>query len=64
MSGVLVIFEDRAGKISRISWEAVAAGHKLAASLGLPVTAAVIGAATESLAAETASKITGKVIRV
>ena len=33
MSGVLVVIEDRAGKISRISWEAVAAGQKLATAL-------------------------------
>jgi electron transfer flavoprotein alpha subunit len=64
MSGVLVIIEDRAGKIGRISWEAVSAGQKLAAALGLPTTAAVIGAATEPLAAETAARITGKVTRV
>jgi electron transfer flavoprotein alpha subunit len=64
MSGILVIIEDRVGKISRISWEAVAAGQKLAASLSLPLTAAVIGAQTESLAAETSTKLAGKVIRV
>jgi electron transfer flavoprotein alpha subunit len=64
MSGVLVVIEDRSGKISRISWEAVAAGQKLAASLGLPLSTALIGSQTESLAAETSTKFSGKVLRV
>ena len=64
MSGVLVVIEDRAGKISRISWEAVAAGQKLATALGLSLSAALIGSQTESLAAETSTKFSGKVIRV
>jgi electron transfer flavoprotein alpha subunit len=64
MSGVLVVIEDRSGKISRISWEAVAAGQKLAASLGMPLAAALIGQQTESLATETSTKLSGKAIRV
>ena len=64
MSGVLVVIEDRSGKISRISWEALAAGQKLAASLGLPLSAALIGLQTESLATETSTRFSGKVIRV
>jgi electron transfer flavoprotein alpha subunit len=64
MSGVLVVIEDRSGKISRISWEALAAGQKLASSLGLPFSAALIGLQTESLAAEISTKFSGKVIRL
>jgi electron transfer flavoprotein alpha subunit len=64
MSGVLVVIEDRSGKISRISWEAVAAGQKLASSLGLPLSAALIGSQTESLAADTSTKFSGNVLRV
>jgi len=64
MSGVLVIIEDRSGKISRISWEALAAGQKLAASLGLPLAAVLIGSQIQSLAAETSTKFSGKLIRV
>ena len=56
MSGILVIFEPRAGRISRISWEALAAAQKLAAAQSLTITAAIIGADTESLAAEIAAK--------
>jgi electron transfer flavoprotein alpha subunit len=64
MSGVLVLVEHRAGKIARISWEAVAAGQRLGAQLGLPVGAAIVGSETESLAAEIATKVPGKVVRV
>jgi electron transfer flavoprotein alpha subunit len=56
MSGILVIFEPRAGRISRISWEALAAGQKLAAAQSLTITAAIIGSDTESLAAEIPAK--------
>jgi len=56
MSGILVVFETRAGRISRISWEALAAAQRLAAAQNLTVTAAIVGADTESLAAEIASK--------
>ena len=56
MSGILVIFEQRAGRISRISWEALAAAQKLAAAQSLTITAAILGSDTESLAAEIAAK--------
>ena len=47
MSGVYVVLEDRGGRISRISWEAVAAANILAAQSGAKATAIVIGAQTE-----------------
>jgi electron transfer flavoprotein alpha subunit len=40
---VLVVMEQRAGKWNRMSFEALAAGHKLAQSFGVPVQAAVLG---------------------
>jgi electron transfer flavoprotein alpha subunit len=64
MSGILVVFEQHEGHISRIGWEALAAGQRLSAQLGLPVSAAVIGADTESLAAEIAARPLAKVLRV
>ena len=64
MSCVLVVLEERGGKISRISWEAVAAGQRLGAQLDLPVSATVIGDQTESLAAEVATRFPGRVVRV
>ena len=56
MSGILVVVEEHAGRIARISWEAVAAGQRLGAQLGLPVSAAILGAETESLAGEFAAR--------
>jgi len=62
MSGILVVAEQRAGRISRISWEALAAAHRLGDAR--TVTAVVLGAETETPAAELAAKISGKVLRV
>jgi electron transfer flavoprotein alpha subunit len=42
MSSVLVFLEIKNREISRISWEAMAAGHQLAASLGIPIDLAVV----------------------
>jgi len=64
MSGIYVVLEDRDGRVSRASWEALAAGQKLAAQSGGAVTAVVIGASTESLADEASSRSVSKVIRV
>jgi electron transfer flavoprotein alpha subunit len=64
MSGILVVIEDRAGRISRISWEALAAGQRLAAQTGSTVTAVLLGADTAALASEVASRAVAKVIRV
>ena len=61
---ILLVLEDRDGKVSRISWEAFAAAQQLGASLSMPVSAVVIGAQTGALAAEVASRHVGKVIRV
>ncbi|HEX4029507.1 MAG TPA: electron transfer flavoprotein subunit alpha/FixB family protein [Terracidiphilus sp.] len=59
---VLLVLEERGGRISRTSWEAAAAALRLAPAES--VTAVVIGAQTESLAAEAAAKAFGKVVRV
>jgi len=64
MSGILVIIEQREGRIARISWEAVAAGQRLAAQLNLPISAVILGSDTESLAAEIATRPVAKVLRV
>ena len=64
MSGVLVVLEERDGKVSRASWEALAAGQFLAGKGNEPATAVVIGANTEATAAEAAGKAVKKVIRV
>jgi electron transfer flavoprotein alpha subunit len=62
MSGVLVVMEQRAGRLARINWEALAAAHRLGAPAA--VTAVIAGAQTEAPAAEIAAKGPGKVLRV
>jgi len=64
MSSVLVVMEQRAGRIARIGWEALAAGQRMGSQLGLPVSAAIVGAQTESLAAEIATRPIDKVVCV
>ena len=64
MSGVWVVLEERGGRMSRISWEAVAAAQQLASQAGLAVNAVLPGAQTETLAAEAAAKALGKVVRL
>jgi len=64
MSGVLVVLEERDGRVSRASWEALAAGQFLGGKTNEPVSAAVMGANTEATAAEAAGKAVGKVLRV
>ena len=62
MSGVMVVLEDREGRVTRLSWEAAAAARRIAAQA--PVIAAVVGAQTEALAAEAAAQGLARVIRV
>jgi electron transfer flavoprotein alpha subunit len=64
MSGVWVVIEQREGRMGRISWEAVAAGIRLGAQLNVPINAAVVGATSESAAAEVAAKALTRVVRV
>ena len=51
---VLVILEQRGGKWNRLSFEALAAGQKIAEARNLPVSAAVLGSGIEPLAQEAA----------
>ena len=64
MSGILVVLEDREGRIGRISWEAVAAAIQLSSIATEPVHAVVVGADTAALAAEVAAKAVSGVIRM
>src|SRR5580692_6454853 len=59
---VLLVLEESNGKIKRASWEALAAALRLGPAES--ITAVVIGAQTEALAAEAAAKKVGKVIRM
>jgi electron transfer flavoprotein alpha subunit len=63
MSGILVVLEERDGRVSRASWEALAAGQHLAGKGNEPVSAVVLGANTEATAAEAATKDVARVIK-
>ena len=59
---IFLVLEESGGRIKRVSWEALAAALRLGPRES--VTAVVIGAQTEALAAEAAAKGVGKVVRV
>lgn len=62
MSGVFVVMESRGDRVARIGWEALAAAQRLGDAAS--ITAVVLGARTEAVAAEIAAKAPGKVLRV
>jgi electron transfer flavoprotein alpha subunit len=64
MSGVLVLMEQRGGAWSRMSFEALAAGQQLAATLNMDCSAAVVGENVEALASELSQKKLAKVYPV
>jgi electron transfer flavoprotein alpha subunit len=61
---ILVIVEQRDGKLNRVSWETIAAGQAIAAATGWTLEAAVAGANTSASAAEVAAKKVAKVYAV
>jgi electron transfer flavoprotein alpha subunit len=58
---ILVVMEQQAGQIHKMSWETLAAGQQLAAALGQEVEAAVVGKGSSALAAEAAQKKASKI---
>jgi len=58
---ILVIVEQREGKLNRVSWETLTAGQALAAETGWTLEAAVAGSGVTSLANEIAGKKVAKV---
>lgn len=56
---ILVVVEQREGKLNRVSWETIAAGQALSAATGWALEAAVVGAAP--IAGEVAQKKVAKV---
>ena len=58
---ILVIAEQREGKLNRVSWETVTAGQALAADTGWALEAAVVGASVGDCATELAAKKLAKV---
>ncbi len=61
---ILVIVEQREGKLNRASWETITAGQAIAAATGWPLEAAVVGSGVASIAAEVAGKKVAKVYDV
>lgn len=61
---ILVIMEQREGKLNRVSWETIAAGQAIAALTGWTLEAAVAGSGVSAIAAEVATKKVTKVYDV
>ena len=59
---ILVVVEQREGKLNRVSWETIAAGQAISAATGWPLEAAMVGA--NALATEVAAKKVAKVYSV
>ena len=61
---ILVVAEQHAGKLNRVSWETVAGAQAIAAEMGWQVEAALAGNGIAAAAAELAGKKVGKVYAV
>ena len=61
---ILVIVEQREGKLNRISWETLAAGQAIASETGWSLEAAVIGDGIGPIANEVAGKKVAKAYAV
>jgi electron transfer flavoprotein alpha subunit len=63
-NSILVVVEQREGKLNRVSWETVAAAQAIAAETGWSLEAAVFGDGIAGIAAEVAAKKVTKVYAV
>jgi electron transfer flavoprotein alpha subunit len=61
---ILVITEQREGKLNRVSWETLTAGQAIAAETGWPLEAAVVGGSVGAFVNEIASKKVAKVYAI
>jgi electron transfer flavoprotein alpha subunit len=61
---ILVVVEQRDGRLNRVSWETITAGQAIAAATGWSLEAAVVGNATAAVAAEVAAKRVAKVYSI
>ncbi len=61
---ILVIVEQREGKLNRVSWETITAGQAIAAETGWPLEAAVVGSSVGAFAGEVAAKKVAKVYAI
>ena len=58
---ILVVVEQREGKLNRVSWETITAGQTIAAQTGWTLEAAVVGSSVAAIAGEVAGKKLAKV---
>ena len=58
---ILVVAEQREGKLNRVSWETITAGQAIAAQTGWTLEAAVVGSGIGAIAGEIATKKVAKV---
>src|ERR1700722_10069894 len=58
---ILVVVEQREGKLNRVSWETTAAGQAIAAETGWTLEAAVVGSGMAAIAGKIAAKKVTKV---
>lgn len=61
---ILVVVEQREGKLNRVSWETITAGQAIAAATGWGLEAAVVGSGVSSIASEVAGKKVAKVYHI
>ncbi|MGD0506927.1 MAG: electron transfer flavoprotein subunit alpha/FixB family protein, partial [Terriglobales bacterium] len=61
---ILVVVEQREGKLNRVSWETITAGQAIAAQTGWTLEAAVLGSGVAAIAGEIAEKKVAKVYAV
>jgi electron transfer flavoprotein alpha subunit len=61
---ILVVVEQREGKLNRVSWETLTAGQALAAETGWTLEAAVVGNEVANFANEVAAKKVSKVYAI
>src|SRR5690242_12695585 len=61
---ILVVVEQREGKLNRVSWETIAAAQAIAAQTGGSVEAAVFGSGIAGIANEVAAKKVNKVYAI
>ena len=58
---ILVVVEQREGKLNRVSWETIVAGQAMAAQAGWTLEAAVVGSGVAAVAGEVAATKVAKV---
>ena len=61
---ILVVVEQREGKLNRVSWETIAAGQAIASQTGWALEGAVVGSGIAAMASEVAGKKLAKVYAV